>query len=51
MYIPKISCDVYIDTNMVLLNVDSTPYNNKLDKDFGWKIYNILRKNYYRLCW
>lgn len=39
-------CDVYIDTNMVLLNVDPThPYNKKLDKEFSvfQEIYNIPR--------
>ena len=37
-------CDVYVDTNMVLLNVDSThPYNNKLDKEFSvyQEIYDV----------
>lgn len=39
-------CDVYIDTNMLLLNVDAThPYNSKLDKEFSvfQEIYNIPR--------
>jgi len=39
-------CDVYIDTSMVLLNVDSKhPYNDKLDKEFSvyQEIYNIPR--------